>query len=458
MQSIAVVNTEFPSIESSILYDSGESLLDYDIIVFDPEFPYERRIEFTGGGSCIDIEGATSLQASIKHWSGELLTALKAGKTIFFLLNDYKVDSAAQSSTVSKGVRNYSTSNINNYQVLPVRINVRNAKGKSLKVKDPLFKGLYDVLKDIGGYKVVFETDVDNPIFTTNDGSCVVASRVEFKELPGRLIFLPYFDLGSMHEYNAKTKKDKWTKEGMRLSHAIVAQLISIDKNLKFNTSGTPAPQWLENIEQPKKINEVDIEIKEIQEEIEKLYEKEKGLEESKKLLNQYSALLYETGTPLEKVIEKSLELLGYEVQNYREGDLEIDHVIVSPEGFRMIGESEGKDNSAISITKFRQLETNINEDFERDEISAPAKGVIFGNGYRLTSPDEREEQFTDKCLTNAKRLKTALVRTSDLYNVVLYIHNNPKDESFKKACRNTLESTEGEVVVFPSPSDIPLK
>lgn len=452
MQSIAVVNTQFPTLASSIQYHSGESLLDYDIVIFDPELPYERRIEFSGGGSCIDIEGAKSLQASIKHWSGELQTALKAGKTIFFLLNDYSVDSAAYDSTVSKGSRNYSTISINNYQVLPITISVRNAKGKTLKVKDPLFNGLYDILKEIGGYKVVFETDFKNPIFTTNDSSVVVASRVEFKELPGRLVFLPYFNLSSMYEYDAKTKKNEWTKEGIRLSHAIVAQLVTIDKSLKSNTSGTPAPQWLENIEQPREVSKVDLEIKEVQKEIESLHEKERDLEQSKKLLNQYSQLLYETGTSLENVIEKSLELLGYNVQNYREGDLEIDHVIVSPEGFRMIGESEGKDNSAISITKFRQLETNINEDFDRDEISTPAKGVLFGNGYRLISPDKREEQFTDKCLTNAKRLKTALVRTSDLYNVVLHIMNNPKDELFKEECRKTLEATEGGVVVFSFP------
>ena len=117
-----------------------------------------------------------------------------------------------------------------------------------------------------------------------------------------------------------------------------------------------------------------------------------------------------------------------------------------------MIGESEGKDSSAIDITKFRQLESNINEDFERQEVSEPAKGVLFGNGFRFTEPSTREEQFTKKCLTNAARLGTALVRTSDLYEAITYLIDNPGDESFREACRNAIETTRGEIVTFPKP------
>jgi len=115
-----------------------------------------------------------------------------------------------------------------------------------------------------------------------------------------------------------------------------------------------------------------------------------------------------------------------------------------------MIGESEGKDNSAIDISKFRQLESNINEDFSRDDVNTPAKGVLFGNGFRLSKPDNRKDEFTSKCLTNAKRLGTALVRTTDLYHVVLHILDNPKDVAFKEKCREALETTAGGVVRFP--------
>ncbi len=116
-----------------------------------------------------------------------------------------------------------------------------------------------------------------------------------------------------------------------------------------------------------------------------------------------------------------------------------------------MIGESEGKDTSAIDITKFRQLESNIGEDFERDEIEERAKGLLFGNGFRLTLPSERAPQFTQKSLANAKRLGSALVQTMDLYFVVIYLLDHPEDEAFKLACRTAIEETEGAIVKFPS-------
>lgn len=117
-----------------------------------------------------------------------------------------------------------------------------------------------------------------------------------------------------------------------------------------------------------------------------------------------------------------------------------------------MIGESEGKDSSAIDISKFRQLESNIGEDFEREDIDQPAKGLLFGNGFRLSSPATRAEQFTKKSLTNAGRLGSALIQTTDLYQVAIHLLDYPEDEAFKIACRLAIEETSGGIVIFPSP------
>ena len=63
------------------------------------------------------------------------------------------------------------------------------------------------------------------------------------------------------------------------------------------------------------------------------------------------------------------MEILGYKAENYNDGNLELDHIVTSPEGDRFIGEAEGKDTSAINIDKFRQLAVNIQEDLQRDEV-----------------------------------------------------------------------------------------
>jgi hypothetical protein len=79
--------------------------------------------------------------------------------------------------------------------------------------------------------------------------------------------------------------------------------------------------------------------------------------------------------------------------------------------------------------------------------VTEPAGGILFGNGYRLTDPALREIQFTDKCQLNAKRLGTALVQTSDLYPVVVYLQDNPSDDKYRILCRKAIENSPGRLV-----------
>lgn len=449
MKNIAAVNIELPNVDY-IPYKSGQSLLDYDIVLFDPKFPELPKIDFTGGGSCITIEGTERLKIAMSHWKGEIRDALMAGKTVFVLLNDQEVVSGATNYSIgTRGTRNYNTTQFANYDVLPTSIGVRNAKGRHLKVVDTRFKGLQNITKDITEYKVVFTAEMKNKLFTSRDGSSVVSAFSRFKDLSGCIVYLPYFDISEMTTYS-KRGGEKWNVEAVRISKGIVSQLVEIDRLLSSNIEGTPKPEWMQSINLPKKIVEIDNTIRKYDDEITAI----NGLKNAelvvKDELMKFSALLYENGKPLEVAIEKTLELLGYTVENFKEGDIEIDHVITHPSGIRMIGESEGKDTSAIDISKFRQLESNINEDFERENVTEPAKGVIFANGHRLLEPFKRPEQFTQKCLTNAKRLGTALIKTVDLYEIATHLLDNPKDEKFKKSCRNAIENTIGDVVKFP--------
>ena len=104
-----------------------------------------------------------------------------------------------------------------------------------------------------------------------------------------------------------------------------------------------------------------------------------------------------------------------------------------------------------VNVDKLRQLEMNILEDYERDEVASLAKGVLFGNAYRLTEPTVRAEFFTNKCITAAKLKGVALVRTPDLFFIAQYL-SNKEDENFARLCREAILSTSGEIVTFPTP------
>jgi len=454
MKSIVCINNQIPTVAEQLSYDSGGSLRDYDIIIFDPVLPYYERINFSGGGSCLTIESSERFSRSSSHWHREISGAIAAGKTVFVILNKIEEDQATTGyTTPTKGSRNYNTFKVNNYSAIPYDLRIRNSNGRFVVVKDNNYKNLHDTIKDIIEYRVVFDHPPSvKSVFSAKDGT-VIGGVVKFDKAPGSLVFLPYFSFDDdKFVDDGDDGAEIWNKQALKLSHALVAQLVSIDRLLRGSGELTSPPGWVDKYAKPKAVEEIDGLIAEVQARLDELKRQRDEHVARKADILEYTHLLYESGKPLERAIEKVLRLLDYSVETLRIGDLEIDHVIVGPAGIRMIGEAEGKDTSAIDISKFRQLESNIGEDFERDEVDEPAKGLLFGNGFRLSDPAGRAEQFTQKSLTNAKRLGSALIRTADLYPVAVHLLDHPEDESFRSACRAAIEGSAGGVVSFPKP------
>jgi len=177
--------------------------------------------------------------------------------------------------------------------------------------------------------------------------------------------------------------------------------------------------------------------------------QKEQVVEELRSA-GMYRGLLFEKGKPLENVILEALRLLGFTAAPFKESDSEFDVVFESDEG-RLIGEAKGKDNKAVNIEKLRQLSMNIHEDLQRENVTAFAKPVLFGNGFRLQPISERPDPFTEKCHKAAATSSTALVFTPDLFWPVQYLVSN-SDAEYALTCRQTLLSSTGRVVFPPPP------
>lgn len=335
MKNIGTINFELPDVGDYIEYLSDSSLRDYDIVVVDPTFPYLSRIRFDAGGSCIAIDEGVRLTSAIKHWRGEINDALKAGKTVFCILASSEDDSIAISSTSPrKGQISYTTQHANNYSILPASVTLKNAKGRRIKVGDIRHRELYQAIKDVVEYKVIINSPLAKKAYLTNDGSGAVGGVVQIDSLPGHLVLLPHFDLSEMVENG--DEGTVWTGEAVKLSKRIAGHLVAIDKALRSESEGTSVPDWIESVRQPAGVAKIDRAIAKIDTEISDLEtEKEKRVAE-KAVLQRYQALLYENGKFLEEAIESSLKLLGYKVENYRNDDLEIDHIIVGPSGLRM--------------------------------------------------------------------------------------------------------------------------
>lgn len=447
-RKIITVEYQIPNFSDAYFnYSSEQSLLDADVIVFKP-------MQLSGGSEkpSFTESGSFQLEQSAKHWERELSVALEYGKTVFLILGRYQIASVKTGQTEVKGrtvidyVRDY-----NNYEFLPARLPSMTAKSGTEIVftGDPTFSTFWKELKPHLEYECYFNEKVKRPVFTTKTGERPIGAVFNIGK--GHLVTLPLIEYDE--DRFLKKRKDDfyWTKEAIKFGNKVASILLDIDKSLRSESMASPPPSWIDN---PDFVSPQETKllknIADARERIEKIRSEEQSLQADLNREQQQKNLLFETGKPLEAAVMDALKSLGYSAENYNDGELELDHVIVSPEGDRFIGECEGKDNSAINIDKFRQLSESIQADLQKVDVDKPAIGILFGNGFRLTAPQDRQDQFTQKCRSSAKR-GTILVRTMDLYPVVRYIRET-NDQGYMKLCRDAILASLGCVVEFPSP------
>ena len=413
-------------------FDSKASLLDADFVLFCPPFwlPNENP------------------RQTIDHWRRALEDVLDAGNSVFVLLSDYREVSLGQSNVVA------------NYDALPYPIAVVRSTGTSMT----LSRGqsiLGDYWQQFGAesrYLVhMAELNDFDPLVVTRHGDRVVGAIHRAENGSGALVALPWISLDREEFAYIRDESDNgdtWSNVAVEWGRRYFETLRSLDDALKFRDSRTPTPLWAQS-DAFKTGQEITLseELGEIQGRITGLVTKRAETEAKIARVASLTSLLFEQGHELEGAVLQAMSLMGFEANSYRDADSEFDAVLECPEG-RCIGEVEGRDNKAIGIDKMRQLEVNILEDFERDEVAQLAKGVLFGNAFRLTSPSDRPTaHFTEKCMTAAERNGTALIRTCDLYEVAKALADNT-DPDFAAACRRAILNAHGKEVEFPLPPE----
>lgn len=365
------------------------SLMDSDILLISPDSlsPKGDWVSFTiSDGGCYNVAASKIYKQKMFCLKKEIEDYLNSGKNVFVTLTKEEEYSLALGVSTDKKVNNYSTETYNNYNFLPINIGIlTSASGKHIEFSgNPLFSNFYEKFKKNLEYQLYIEKPSGAQIIFTGKDKTKILGAV-YKVKNGHLVVLPFikYDEKKFTEYRGKEKKEYWTKEATQFGNALVKVFVDIDKELHKGGDRTPPPDWT---------NETDFQL--VQEQI---FEKEvaKISKEIDKLILHKNELLikidqevmlrnllFEKGKILENAINIALETLGYIAKNYNDGNLELDHIIISPEGDRFIGESEGKDTSAINIDKFRQLSSNIQEDLQKEEIENPAVGILFGNGF----------------------------------------------------------------------------
>lgn len=461
-ENIAIIGTSLPHDEVEFVpLHSQNSLLDYDISVFNPDVSsfYGYPTDYYLGKPSLSDTSSFDLKEKLTHWRQEILGAARAGKTIFLLLDQLQeVYIATGEKSFSgtgrnrQGIRHVTLTS--NYELIPGGIDVVNSKGTSMKLhgRDNILATYWSSLETVSEFRVIVSGEGVRPLVVTRTGNRTVGAYIKYKDAPGTLVLLPYIDFDRA-DFTRRTRggNEYWTDKANQVGNQFISAIIGVHNTLKAGSEVTPVPDWVAKEKYVLvKEQQVRNELLTLETEIDTIQKRKEELQQTLYGETELKRLLYEKGKPLEAAILKSLKLVGFEASPYHADDSEFDVVFESAEG-RLIGEAEGRDNKPINIDKLRQLEMNIQEDYSRDEVKEIAKGALFGNAYRLLPPEDRSDFFTEKCVTAATRSSTALVRTTDLFHVSKYL-SSIEDEGFAKTCRKAILDTVG-VVVFP---DIP--
>lgn len=458
-KQIFTIGYEIPGQGDNFLsFHSDHSLMDADILLISPDslLPIHDWVSFTsGGGGCYEVSTSQNYKQKISQLKKEIQDHLNSDKNVFILLTaEKKLQLANGVSSPKKGEKTYNTEIYSNYSFLPINIGtLTSATGKHLEFSgNSILSDFYKKFKENLEYQLYIENVKDGQILFTGKDKTKILGAIFKGHNGGHLVALPYikYDEDKFTEYNKVEKADCWNSDAIKFGQNLINCLIQIDQQLTQKSEKTPIPVWALKKDFFSK-KEILIK-KEIEENQQKIKETESNNTQLNKELieeNILKDLLFEHGKPLEYAVTKALKILGYQAENYDDGILELDQVIISPEAHRFIGECEGKDTKDIDITKFRQLLESLNADFAREEVKEKAFGILFGNPQRLDDPDKRTLDFTQKCKIGAEREKIALVRTVDLFLVAHYLKEN-KNERYKKACRDAIYNGLGTVVKFP--------
>ncbi|WP_105381422.1 hypothetical protein [Neorhizobium alkalisoli] len=446
-------------------FEAKASLLDWDIILFRPDI-YEylthdySNSQFNGKLALSDAK-SFQLKEACAHWRREIASATTAGKLVVVFLTEPKEVYVATGEIQTSGTgRNQKRTRIvdliSNYSSIPIAAKWTRSEGAAMSLLPSAREILSSYWKTFGPasrYYATWDKASKGTCLTTKHGGLPVGMLIPEESSGGAILLLPDIDFDDEEFFeDCAGESIVLTSKGKKFESNLLSEILSIAKAITGSATRTAEPPWAGS-EQFLLAKEFDLQrqLLVIDTEIEEANRKRSALSDELAKASGLRGLLYETGKPLEAAIIAALHVLGFSATNYQDGASEFDAVFESGEG-RLLGEAEGKDNKPVNIDKLRQLSTNIHEDLLRDEVTRPAKGILFGNGYRLVEPSARPQQFTEKCVTSSESMAIGLVQTSDLFLAVHYLTDN-SDEVYARECRKTMVEGTG-LIKLPSPPD----
>jgi hypothetical protein len=202
----------------------------------------------------------------------------------------------------------------------------------------------------------------------------------------------------------------------------------------------TTPPSWVSDYKVfLPNLPELEVETEKLHKKISELQELLSTSEQQKAEQQKYLKLLYEQGRfQLEPVVRDAFSLFGFNVKDAEPSD----GLLESDEGVALL-EIEGKDDKAINIDKYSKLLNYVIND-EAQTRAPRKKGILIGNGFRLSDLKDREQQFTKEVIGAAKNTGFCLLTTQILFDLVCKVLADPDNDDLKEEIRKQILSTDG--------------
>jgi hypothetical protein len=203
------------------------------------------------------------------------------------------------------------------------------------------------------------------------------------------------------------------------------------------------APPWLVEVGVPGATAH-DAAISELERKNEQIEAEAERLRRKRADLLNYRVLLYGYGkSALEPAVRSAFRLLDFQVPDPDQYEGEWDVELHEPcSTVTAVCEVEGTEG-VVDVDKYRQLLDYVQAEALEDRDH---KGILVGNGYRLSPPEaqERQSQFSAHALRGAKKNGFCLLPTTELFKAVCAVLDGTQDEGQKIRIRDSIFSTVG--------------
>ncbi len=235
---IFAVGFDLPGDEfECINFDSDQTLLDADIILFEPTLGgYDGYgDEQYNGKSILNHYASNSVKARLDHWRSEIVGAVNAGKLVVVYLarpiERYRYTGESRSSGAGHSlVRTNIVTEVSSYEAVP---NVKKVVSKSgsemrLEKEGSYLASYWTEFSEYSSYEAIIEGEFSSVVLRSRVGDRIVGAATHSK---GSLLFLPplrYDDEVFLRD--AEDGEDigrYWTKEALQFGKRLLTSLIS---------------------------------------------------------------------------------------------------------------------------------------------------------------------------------------------------------------------------------------